>query len=351
MVRLLDVIKPLLVLVPEVQQAEKDRVEFKEKVIWTVVILFMFLVCCQVPLYGIRTSNESDPFYWMRVILASNRGTLMELGISPIVTAGMIMQLLAGTGLLSYNQNDKKDRETFNAAQKLLGLTITLVEAVAYVFSGMYGPIADIGMANAILVTAQLTVAGVLVLLWDELLQKGYGLGSAISLFIATNVCETIVWKAFSPTTFNRGRGTEFEGAVIALFHLLVTRDSKVRALKEAFYRSHAPNLTNLVATAFVFAVVVFFQGFRVDIAVQQQVRARARARRRRRTAPHRSSAACERACADGGRVDRACAGTRTRTRSSCSTRATSRSSCRAPLSRRCSSSRSCCGGRSRATR
>lgn len=45
-------------------------------------------------------------------------------------------------------------------------------------------------------------------LLLDELLQKGYGLGSGISLFIATNICETIVWKAFSPTTINTGRGT-----------------------------------------------------------------------------------------------------------------------------------------------
>lgn len=46
-----------------------------------------------------------------------------------------------------------------------------------------------------------------IVLLLDELLQKGYGLGSGISLFIATNICETIVWKAFSPTTVNTGRG------------------------------------------------------------------------------------------------------------------------------------------------
>jgi small subunit ribosomal protein S16e len=63
------------------------------------------------------------------------------------------------------------------------------------------------------------------------------GLGSGISLFIATNICETIVWKAFSPTTINTGRGTEFEGALVAFFHLVVTRNDKLKALKEAFYR------------------------------------------------------------------------------------------------------------------
>jgi len=105
----------------------------------------------------------------------------------------------------------------------------------------------------------------------DELLQKGYGLGSGISLFIATNICENIVWKAFSPTTINTGRGTEFEGAIIALFHLLITRQDKVRALKEAFYRQNLPNVTNLMATAMVFCVVIYFQGFRVDLPVQYQ--------------------------------------------------------------------------------
>jgi len=113
--------------------------------------------------------------------------------------------------------------------------------------------------------------AGILVIVWDELLQKGYGLGSGISLFIATNICETIIWKSLSPTTISTASGTQFEGAVIALFHLLVTRADKVRALREAFYRQNLPNITNLIATVVVFAVVIFFQGFRVDLPVKHQ--------------------------------------------------------------------------------
>ena len=70
------------------------QVPVKEKVLWTAITLFVYLVCCQIPLYGISNTKSSDPFYWMRVILASNKGTLMELGISPIVTSGLVMQLL-----------------------------------------------------------------------------------------------------------------------------------------------------------------------------------------------------------------------------------------------------------------
>jgi protein transport protein SEC61 subunit alpha len=215
------------------------------------------------------SSASADPLYWMRVIMASNRGTLMELGISPIVTSGMIMQLLAGAKLIEVDQNLKEDRELFEGAQKLAGLLITLGQAVMYVISGMYGEPSDLGMGICFLIVVQLFFAGIIVLLLDELLQKGYGLGSGISLFIATNICETIVWKAFSPTTVNLGNGAEFEGAAVAFFHLLATRNDKFRALRQAFTRAHLPNLTNLFATILVFGIVIYFQGFRITLSLQ----------------------------------------------------------------------------------
>ncbi|KAF4658421.1 Protein transport protein Sec61 subunit alpha [Perkinsus olseni] len=268
--RFLDLVRPAMFLMPEVASPDR-RIPFKEKILWTAMALFIYLVCCQIPLYGIATNKNADPFYWMRVILASNRGTLMELGISPIITSGMIMQLLAGSKIIEVDQSLKEDRALFNGAQKLLGILIILGEAAAYVMSGMYGDVTEIGAGNALLIIIQLFFAGVIVLLLDELLQKGYGLGSGISLFIATNLCENVIWKAFSPTTLNTGKGTEFEGAIIALFHLMFTRNDKLLALKEAFYRSTAPNLTNLLATAIVFFVVIYFQGFQANLPVKYQ--------------------------------------------------------------------------------
>eukprot|EP00850_Spirogloea_muscicola_P020295 SM000212S06888 [mRNA] locus=s212:16715:19529:- [translate_table: standard] len=268
--RLLHLVRPFLHFLPEVQTADR-RVPFREKFLYTVVSLFIFLVCSQLPLYGIHSATGSDPFYWMRVILASNRGTVMELGITPIVTSGLVMQLLAGAKIIEVDNSVKEDRALLNGAQKLLGVMITIGEAVAYVLSGMYGDVRDLGAGNAILIIIQLFFAGIIVICLDELLQKGYGLGSGISLFIATNICENIIWKAFSPTTINSGRGAEFEGAVIALFHLLITRTDKVRALKEAFYRQNLPNVTNLLATVLVFLIVIYFQGFRVVLPVRSK--------------------------------------------------------------------------------
>lgn len=201
----------------------------------------------------------------------------MELGISPIVTSGLVMQLLAGARILHVDQSNKNDRELFNGAQKLVGIFITIGQATAYVLSGMYGDVRELGIANGLFIVLQLLFSGIIVLCLDEMLQKGYGMGSGISLFIATNICETIIWKALSPQTVNQGRGTEFEGALVALVHLLATRSDKVRALREAFYRQNLPNVTNLLATVLVFVIVIFFQGFRVDLNVKNsRVRAAA---------------------------------------------------------------------------
>jgi protein transport protein SEC61 subunit alpha len=140
-------------------------------------------------------------------------------------------------------------------------LILTFGQAVVYVATGNYGRPSELGWGIVILLVLQLVTAGMIVILLDEMLQKGYGIGSGISLFIATNICENIVWKAFSPTTVNTGRGPEFEGAIICLFHLLFTWSDKTRALKEAFYRQNLPNMMNLNATLVVFVAVIYLQG------------------------------------------------------------------------------------------
>ena len=148
-------------------------------------------------------------------------------------------------------------------------MIISLGQATVYVLTGLYGQPKDIGAGVCLLLIIQLIVAALIVILLDELLQKGYGLGSGINLFIATNICESIVWKAFSPTTVNIGRGSEFEGAIVSLFHLLFTWSDKGRALREAFWRERLPNIMNLISTVIIFAIVIYLQGFRIEIPVK----------------------------------------------------------------------------------
>jgi protein transport protein SEC61 subunit alpha len=267
-VRFLDLVKPVMFLIPQIK-APIRKVQKRDKFVWSAIALFIYLICCQIPLYGIYKSTGSDPLYWLRVILASNRGTLMELGISPIVTSGMIMQLLAGSKIIDVDKKEKEDKELFDGATKLFGFVITIGEAVAYVLSGMYGDLANLGALNAYLIIIQLCVAGVIVLLLDEIMQKGYGIGSGISLFIAVNICETIIWKSFSPFTITTESGlTEYEGAIVNAIHQLITRPNKISALQHAFYRATGANLFNLITTFVVFLVVIYFQGFKHEIKI-----------------------------------------------------------------------------------
>jgi protein transport protein SEC61 subunit alpha len=267
--RIIDAVKPFQPLLPDVKKAREGTVTGADKLLWSGLALLVFLVCRQVPIYGVNLDNTPDPFYWMRVILASERGSLMELGMSPIITSGMILQLAQGTHMIDVDMDKKSDRQLFNSANKVLALIMTVGQALVYVLSGMYGSVSALGPVNATLIVVQLTFAGVVVVLLDQLLSSGYGIGNGISLFIACNVCESILWKAFSPMTQNGPRGTEFQGAFIATVHFMFSRENKLTALKDAFFRPELPNLSNMMATVLVFVVVIYLQSVRVEVGLQ----------------------------------------------------------------------------------
>jgi protein transport protein SEC61 subunit alpha len=79
---------PFVRVMPEIKNPQRE-VSFKEKFVWTAVVLVIYLIMSNIPLYGVDLQESTDYFYWLRVILASQRGTLTELGIGPIVTAGL----------------------------------------------------------------------------------------------------------------------------------------------------------------------------------------------------------------------------------------------------------------------
>ena len=103
--RFLDLFKPISPFIPEVRPPQR-KVPFNTRLLWTLAALIIYLIMNQTPLYGIEQGEGGDPVATMRIIFASNRGTLMELGIGPIVTAGLIIQLLAGSEIISFDRSD-----------------------------------------------------------------------------------------------------------------------------------------------------------------------------------------------------------------------------------------------------
>ncbi len=263
---------PFVRAMPEIKQPQRE-VSFKEKFIWTAVVLIIYLIMSNIRLFGINFEQSTDYFFWLRVILASQRGMLTELGIGPIVTAGLIMQLLLGSRIINVNMADPYDRAMFSGAQKVLAVFLTIFNAVAYILGGAFGSLTGpegIGISGAFFIFFQLLFAGIIIILLDELLQKGWGLGSGVSLFIAAGVAGQIFWNCFSffptpsPSADPPGDGLP-RGIVIAFFTALFDNDPNT-TLGTILLRGSYPSLIGIITTVAIFLLVIWFESTRVEI-------------------------------------------------------------------------------------
>jgi protein transport protein SEC61 subunit alpha len=250
--RFLSLFKPIGRVLPEIKKPER-KVSFNEKIFWTALVLVIFLVMTEIPLYGVAQS-ASDQFGQLRVIFASNRGTLMELGIGPIVTAGLILQLLAGSSIIKCDMSNHEDRGLFTSASKVFTIILTGIQAGAYILSGMYGT--SLGGPTIIVIFLQLIITGVIVMLMDELVQKGWGLGSGISLFIMAGVAQNILWSTFSPPT------GLFVGSLSSYLGGQQTLTQWAFGSSGGVY----PSLLGFFATISVFLIVIYLQGIRIEL-------------------------------------------------------------------------------------
>jgi preprotein translocase subunit SecY/protein transport protein SEC61 subunit alpha len=175
----------------------------------------------------------------------------MELGIGPIVTAGLILQLLVGSAIIQCDMGDSQDRGLFTVASKFFSILLTGIQASAYIISGMYGSLPG---TTTIIIFAQLLGAGIIVMLMDELVQKGWGLGSGISLFIMAGVAQNILWQ-----TFNPGAGL-FVGSLDLLLRGGQTLTQWI--LGAGAY----PSFIGFAATIVTFIVIIYLEGVRVEL-------------------------------------------------------------------------------------
>ena len=264
---------------PEVERP-KRHVPLKEKFMWTGIVLLLYFILAEIPLYGIPPEIQ-DYFATLRFVLAGRSGSLLTLGIGPIVTASIIMQLLVGSEIVHLDLSNHEDRKFYQAAQKLFAVFMSFFEAVIYVFAGAFGRVdtslgafqtvttpggaAYIGLGLAILIVLQLGFASTMLILLDELVSK-WGIGSGISLFIVAGVSQTVISKSLNPMTTSDyldplTGGPAVIGAIPAFIQHILKGD-----LSGAFYRGALPDMMDVLATIVVFLVVVYLESMRVEI-------------------------------------------------------------------------------------
>ena len=279
-------LSPFVRIMPEVKAPDRE-VSFREKIVWTLVVLIVFLVMSHMPLYGVDRTVGTDYLWAMRVILASTRGTLMELGIGPIVTAGLVMQLLSGSKIINVDFGDPDDRALFTGGQKVLALFMTGFQAIAYILGNAYG---TLGPTEGLIVFMQLFVSGVVIILMDELVQKGWGLGSGVSLFIMTNVAGQVLYNSLNfieneqfgpigymgstidniiPTQLPKGIIAAIISNILRTFGIGTANGDPVDASWLFVRNGFDPSILSLIITFVIFFAVIWMESVRVEIPLQ----------------------------------------------------------------------------------
>jgi preprotein translocase SecY subunit len=257
-------LKSASTILPEVPKPQR-KLSLTMRLVWTAMALAVYLVMSEVPLYGVGTL-ATDALAYSRIIFASSQGTLMELGIGPIVTAGMITQLLKGADIIKLDFKKPEDRALFTSATKLLTMVVILVEALGFMISGQYG--SGLSSTAKSIIIVQLFSASVIVMLLDELVQKGWGIGSGISLFIMAGVAQHIVWSLLNPLVVNIGTKESPNMVPFGFIPFLVDALVKGSLYDVVLRPGGFPSLIGFVMTIAVILILIYAEGVRVEVPI-----------------------------------------------------------------------------------
>ena len=243
---------------PEVAGPTQKHLSFKEKLKWTLIILILFFVMGLVPLFGLGV-NALQQFEFLSVLLGAQFGSIISLGIGPLVTASIVLQLLNGSGILKFDLNTHDGRMLYQGLQKIFNIFFIVFEAIIYVFMGGLAPPTGISSVLHLqlqgMLVFQLILGGFLIMYMDEVVSK-WGFGSGISLFIAANVSQSLFIRALSPLPGPLNPLGGPTGAIPILFQSLAIGDVQTVLLQAGAIGS----------TLAIFAFVVYVQAMKVEI-------------------------------------------------------------------------------------
>ena len=259
---------------PSITKPE-GHVRFNQKLWTTVLVLIIYFMMTNVMIYGL-SSSTLDIFSSFRAIMAGASGSIMHLGIGPIVTGSIIMQLFAGAKIIQLDLQNSGDKQLYQGVQKLLVLFMIPIESIPQVY-GFLDPSAavisdyGIGWANAIIVS-QLFIGSYLVFLLDELVSK-WGIGSGISLFIAAGVAQSTFVGTLSPLPTVQGSPLSFEnppsGVLPMIFYTLRTATNSQLVSENGFeliLLNHANPVAALASSIIVFLVVAYAESSKLEL-------------------------------------------------------------------------------------
>lgn len=235
---------------PEVSKPLK-YLSLKEKLIWTGVVLVLYFILSMLPLYGLN-KNYVAQFETLSILLAASFGSIITLGIGPLVTGSIMLQLLTGAEVIKVDLHTPEGRKKYQGLQKVFSIFFIIFENAAYVMSGALPPSVP-GFINIFILILQLTIGGLILMLLDEVSSK-WGIGSGISLFIAAGVSREIITKGLSPLTDPR---TQMPVGDFPKIIMLIAQGNSSQIVFPVL---------NIVSTIAIFVMAIYFSGVQINI-------------------------------------------------------------------------------------
>ena len=263
--------EPVLTRMPAVARPE-GHVPFRRKLGWTAGILVMYFFLTNVTMFGLQTQTGGGDFYGQfRSILAGQQGSILQLGIGPIVTASIVLQLLGGADLLGLDTDDPRDQVLYQGLQKLLVVVMIFLTGLPMVFAGGYLPATQqvaqslgVGVGGVkTIIFAQMFVGAILILFMDDIVSK-WGVGSGVGLFIIAGVSQQLVAGLFSWESLGATSGLFPTWIGILTGAVDIGSPLSPGGLSDIFLGQG--QLLALLTTVFIFGIVVYAESVRVEI-------------------------------------------------------------------------------------
>ena len=279
-------LKPIIERWPAVARPE-GYVPFKTKLFWTILCLIIYYILTQITIYGL-SPGVIDLFAGFRAVMAGASGSLAHLGIGPIVTASIILQLFVGAKIINLDLTKSEDKMIYQGFQKILIIIMILVEAIPQVFgylkpSDAFIDAVGLGMARTLIVL-QLFMGALIIYLMDELISK-WGIGSGVSLFIAAGVSEAIVTGLFNWLPANPNMPVSMHNPPAGLIpgSYYIASQYTVGGLVERGYGDilifHANSIIALIGTLIIFFFVAYAESSRIELPLAHGLARGARGR------------------------------------------------------------------------
>ena len=267
-------LKPISDRLPAVKRPE-GHVHFRTKMMWVVIVLVVYFVMTNVYIYGLDQAETLDIFAQYRTIMAGASGSLLQLGIAPIVTASIIMQLFVGAKIIKLDLTNKKDKACYQSVLKLVVIFMIIFEAVPQVF-GYLVPSDDFvgtfgSFGASALIILQLFLGSYVVFLMDELISK-WGIGSGISLFIAAGVAQQLFTGTFNWYAVDASAAMSLSnppaGAIPKALYILSTCTPQELATQgyDLIFLQQPNPLIALIGTIVIFMLVAYLESTRIEL-------------------------------------------------------------------------------------